>query len=170
MTETCGPPFWGKYRGCVEDSVDLMGLGRVEVSVPDVLGDGTGWAMPCFPGAGPGVGLFSIPPKGALVWVEFERGNPDFPVYVGGFWKTGDTPVPLGPTQSTTQAWVGKNVRLEWADGEGQGALEMRIKTASGDAILAADGSALGLEFAGNSVSLDASGVTINDGNLKVLK
>ncbi|MCB1831203.1 MAG: baseplate assembly protein, partial [Gammaproteobacteria bacterium] len=65
--------FFGKYRGSVENNVDPQMMGRIQVSVPAVLGDGTlSWAMPCVPYAGPGVGLFTLPPNGANVWVEFE--------------------------------------------------------------------------------------------------
>ncbi len=168
---TCdGPPFHGKYRGTVENNIDPLGLGRVQVSVPDVTNDGAlGWAMPCFPGAGPGVGLFAMPPVGANVWVEFERGQPDLPIYAGGFWGVGDTPAQPGPTQPTTRVWAGDNFRIEILDAPGLGALTMSVTTAAGDAVLSADGTAMKLEFAGNTVSLDMSGVTINNGNLKVL-
>lgn len=29
-----------------------------------------------------------VPQIGAGVWVEFERGDPDYPIWVGGFWGT----------------------------------------------------------------------------------
>jgi hypothetical protein len=48
------------------------------------------WAMPSAPYAGPGLGFFAIPPKGANVWVEFEGGNTDFPIWSGCFWALGD--------------------------------------------------------------------------------
>ena len=54
--------FFGKYRGKVENNVDPQQQGRVQVSVPAVLGSGSlSWAMPCMPYAGPQVGLFTIP-------------------------------------------------------------------------------------------------------------
>jgi hypothetical protein len=43
------------------------------------------------------VGLFAIPPLGANVWVEFEQGDADKPVWVGGFWSAGETPPPAAP-------------------------------------------------------------------------
>lgn len=163
-------PFFGKYRGTVANNIDPQGLGRVQVSVPDVLGDGTlSWAMPCLPGAGPNVGLFTVPPVGANVWVEFERGDPDYPIWSGGFWNAGDTPAPMGPTQQLTHVWAGDQFRLEVTDAPGLGALTLSISTAAGDAVLSADGTAMTLEFAGNSVSLAMDGVTVNNGNLKVL-
>jgi hypothetical protein len=85
--------FFGKYRGKVENNVDPMFLGRLQVSVPAVLGEGTlSWAMPCVPFAGSGVGFFALPPKDANVWVEFERGDPDLPIWCGGFWGLGEVP------------------------------------------------------------------------------
>ena len=94
MEEDCKTCF-GKYRGTVEDPVDPQGMGRVQVSVPDVLGEGKfSWAMPCTPYAGKGVGFFAIPPERAHVWVEFERGDINYPVWSGCFWHAGEAPDP----------------------------------------------------------------------------
>ena len=162
--------FFGKYRGKVEVNLDPLGLGRVQVSVPDVMGDGTlGWAMPCLPGAGPGVGIFAIPPVGANVWVEFERGLPDFPIWCGGFWDAGDTPAAMGPTQQLTRIWAGDNFKLEVMDAPGVGEMTLQVTTAAGDAVLKAGADAMELSFSGATVKLGADGVTINNGNLKVL-
>lgn len=74
----------GKYRGTVVNNVDPMAIGRIQVQVPDVLGDATSsWAMPCFPIAGPGMGQYHLPPKGGGVWVEFEQGDPSYPIWSG---------------------------------------------------------------------------------------
>ena len=60
--------WFGKYRGKVEQNIDLEMRGRIQVSVPTVLGDGKlSWAMPCAPYAGPGVGIFAVPPTGNLL-------------------------------------------------------------------------------------------------------
>jgi uncharacterized protein involved in type VI secretion and phage assembly len=65
--------------------------------VPSVLGDSRlSWAMPCVPYAGSGVGFFMLPPVDARIWVEFENGDPDFPVWVGGFWDQ-SSDVPASP-------------------------------------------------------------------------
>lgn len=162
--------FFGKYRGKVEVNLDPLGLGRLQVSVPDVMGDGTlGWAMPCLPGAGPGVGIFAIPPVGANVWVEFERGDPDHPVWTGGFWDVGDTPAALGPTQPVTRVWAGDGFRLEVRDAPGLGELTLSVTTATGDAVISAKAGAMEIGFAGNTIKLAPDGVTVNNGNLKVL-
>jgi uncharacterized protein involved in type VI secretion and phage assembly len=82
-----GPAFYGKYRGIVSDNRDPLMLGRIRVRVQDVLGDReSGWALPSLPYAGNGVGLFLLPPTNALVWVEFEQGDPDYPIWTGCFW------------------------------------------------------------------------------------
>jgi uncharacterized protein involved in type VI secretion and phage assembly len=91
--EEC-PRFYGKYRGVVTDNKDMNGLGRIRVKVRDVLGDKeSGWAMPCVPYAGKGVGLYLIPPENAFVWVEFEHGDSDYPIWCGCFWGPGEVPV-----------------------------------------------------------------------------
>jgi Type VI secretion system/phage-baseplate injector OB domain len=79
--------YFGKYRGTVVLNIDPMQIGRVMVMVPDVGTPVPGtWAMPCVPVAGIQSGVFVVPPLGAGVWVEFERGDPDHPIWVGGFW------------------------------------------------------------------------------------
>jgi uncharacterized protein involved in type VI secretion and phage assembly len=79
--------FYGKYRATVVNNVDPMRKGRIQVKVADVHGETpTTWAMPCLPVAGLQAGLFVVPPIGAGVWVEFEQGDPDYPIWVGGYW------------------------------------------------------------------------------------
>ncbi|MCC6862860.1 MAG: hypothetical protein IT158_30075 [Bryobacterales bacterium] len=80
--------FYGKYRGTVINNVDPMQMARLQVSVPDVLGSMpvSSWAMPCVPVAGMQMGAFVLPPIGAGVWVEFEQGDPSYPIWVGGYW------------------------------------------------------------------------------------
>jgi uncharacterized protein involved in type VI secretion and phage assembly len=76
--------FFGKYRGTVTDIQDPLFIGRVRAKVPDVMGDQeSGWAMPCLPFAGSGMGFFALPKVGAGVWIEFEHGDPDYPIWTG---------------------------------------------------------------------------------------
>jgi hypothetical protein len=79
--------YYGKYRGLVVDNVDPMQIGRIMAQVPDVLGEiPSSWALPCVPAAGIQAGCFMIPPLRSQVWIEFEQGNPDYPIWTGGFW------------------------------------------------------------------------------------
>jgi uncharacterized protein involved in type VI secretion and phage assembly len=169
MNPDC-PSFFGLYRGEVQNNLDPQGLGRIQVSVPGVLGDsGLAWAMPCLPGAGPKVGLFTIPPTGAKIWVAFERGDPDYPIWMGGFWDLGDPPAAIGPQQAFTKAWVGDNFTIEIVDMPGIGTMTITMKTAVGEAKILADSSALTLSLGSSSVKLAMDGVSINGTNLKVL-
>jgi hypothetical protein len=82
-------PYVGKYRGTVVNNVDPMQIGRLQVLVPDVSGILlSSWAMPCVPVAGIQTGMYAVPIIGSGVWVEFEQGDSDYPIWVGGFWGT----------------------------------------------------------------------------------
>jgi uncharacterized protein involved in type VI secretion and phage assembly len=81
--------FYGKYRGLVADNNDDTHRGRLQVTVPAVMGSTPVWAMPCVPYAGDSVGLFFLPDVGSGVWVEFEAGDPHYPIWVGCFWGDG---------------------------------------------------------------------------------
>ena len=76
--------FYGKYRGTVLNNIDPMQMGRIMVQVPDVTGLlPSTWAMPCFPITGRQMGFYALPQIGAGVWVEFEQGDPDYPIWSG---------------------------------------------------------------------------------------
>jgi hypothetical protein len=86
--------YYGKYRGTVFNNVDPEERGRIQVLVPDVSALlPTSWALPCVPVATKQGGVFVIPELEDSVWVEFEHGDPDYPIWVGGFWDTGMAPV-----------------------------------------------------------------------------
>jgi cytoskeletal protein CcmA (bactofilin family) len=79
----------------VLDNVDPLALGRVLAEVPAVPGMRLNWANPCVPYAGPAVGFFAIPPIGANVWIEFEAGDPSYPIWSGCFWEELEIPLAL---------------------------------------------------------------------------
>lgn len=97
--------YYGKYRGIVLPMPDLDRRGRLMVQVSDTSGPNfSGWARPCLPWAGIGMGMLTVPPPGTKVWVEFEQGHPDYPIWVGCWWGSPlETPlvakqsVPLAP-------------------------------------------------------------------------
>jgi hypothetical protein len=79
--------YYGKFRGVVVNNVDPEQRGRIMAIVPDVAGLIPGsWALPCVPFAGKQSGVYVVPQVGAGVWIEFEQGDPDFPIWTGGFW------------------------------------------------------------------------------------
>lgn len=84
---TSSQQYFGKYRGTVINNVDPMQMGRIQAMVPDVSGlVPTSWAMPCMPFGGINAGMFAVPIIGAGVWIEFEQGDPDYPIWVGTYW------------------------------------------------------------------------------------
>lgn len=157
--------FFGKYRGKVENNLDPLQLGRVQVSAPAVLGDGAlSWAMPCVPYAGSGVGLFMIPPIGANVWVEFEGGNPDYPIYSGCFWGTGE--VPASPAIDQMKVLKTDTATVTISDVPGAGGVTIETVTGMKIAI-----TAQGIEInngQGGAIKLTGPQVSVNDGALEV--
>lgn len=89
--------YFGKYRGKVLDNIDPMIMGRLLVAVPNVPMNEVNWAMPCVPYAGPQVGFYAMPPIGANIWVEFEGGDINYPIWVGCFWSEGEVPLEAPP-------------------------------------------------------------------------
>ena len=79
--------YYGKYRATVFNNVDPEMRGRIQALVPDVLGlIPSTYALPCVPVAGKSSGAFFVPEIGAGVWIEFEQGDPDYPIWAGCFW------------------------------------------------------------------------------------
>jgi hypothetical protein len=164
-------PFFGKYRGKVEQNIDPLNQGRLQVSCPAALGTGKlSWAMPCVPYGGPGVGFFSMPPKGASVWVEFERGDPDWPIWSGCFWDQGELP-PVMPALPQMRAFKTGAIDLQVIEIPGVGGLKLTV----GPPALAAPATieitvkGIKLGFAKSTVELGPEGVRINGTNLVVL-
>lgn len=88
------PRFYGKYRAkvtAVGDKKDKMG--RIKVKCPAVLGDSESqWCVPCVPFAGVNRGMFFMPKVGDTVWVEFEGGDPNLPIWVGSWFALHELP------------------------------------------------------------------------------
>lgn len=81
--------YYGKYGGTVFNNIDPEALGRILAIVPGVPGfevAPTSWAQPSVPLAGKQRGTYFVPEVGAGVWIEFERGDPRYPIWTGGFW------------------------------------------------------------------------------------
>ncbi len=167
--------FFGKYRGKVENNVDPNEQGRIQVSVPSVLGEGRlAWAMPCVPYAGPGVGFFAIPPLRANVWVEFECGAPDYPIWSGCFWGRGEAPRPdpkKPPPLPPMKVIKTDGVTLIFNDTPGAGGFTLEVGPPAVSTPLKLVFSASGIEIDnGQKASLKLTGpqVSVNNGALEV--
>jgi hypothetical protein len=163
--------FYGKYRGKVEQNQDPLQMGRVQVSCPAVLGRGRmSWAMPCVPYAGPGVGLFAIPPTEAHVWVEFEGGDANKPIWSGCFWATA-ADVPAKPALPSTKVLKTDSVMLKLDDLPGVGGFTLEVKPSPTMTVTVAATTA-GLKLSAglkSEVMLGTADVAINGDALKVI-
>lgn len=158
--------FYGKYRGTVANNIDPRQLGRLQIVVPTVLGNSRlSWAMPCVPYAGSGVGFFALPPIGARIWVEFENGDPDFPIWVGGFWEE-SSDVPASPVLAEKKVLKTETATLTLDDTPGAGGVT--IETTAGMKIVL---NAQGVEISngqGATIKLQGPKASINGSALEV--
>lgn len=164
--------YFGKYRGTVLNNVDPMQEGRIQVQVPDVSGlSPSSWALPCLPAAGIQNGLFTVPPIGALVWVEFEQGDPEAPIWTGGFWGSGgevpSTARTVPPVLSgiTLQTTLGHGLVVGDAPGPQGGIM---IRTPAGATLIVNDTGIYIQNGRGASLVMTGPTVTINNGALVV--
>jgi uncharacterized protein involved in type VI secretion and phage assembly len=163
--------FFGKYRGTVVDNKDPLFSGRVKVSVPYAMGDVNDWALPCFPYAGTQAGVFVVPPVGANVWVEFEGGDIDRPIWVGGFFTLGKAPVlalaaPPGTEEVVIQVGSNNTVSIKDLPGPVGG-----ILLKSGNAMIMINDQGIILnDGSGGMLTMLKGIVSINPPNLVILK
>lgn len=167
--------YWGKYRGTVINNIDPNFEGRLLVQVPDVLGLGiSSWAVPCVPLAGPtgpAMGVYLVPPIATGVWVEFEHGDPEYPIWVGCRWgASSDVPsgakkgLPVAPNmilQSLAQHYI------EISNLPGIGGIT--LQTLTGAKIMITD---IGITIdngKGASIEMLGPQITINKGALTII-
>jgi Type VI secretion system/phage-baseplate injector OB domain len=172
-----GGKFWGKYRGTVVNNIDPEQRGRLIVMVPDVLTlVPSTWAEPCTPLAGPTgppMGVYMVPPIGAGVWVEFEQGDPDYPIWVGCRWGASSDV----PTLAKAGLPISPSIILQTA---GQNCIVISdVPGPTGGIMLRCGGSTLTITQTGitllapkvevTAATVDIAGITdINKGALKV--
>jgi len=109
------PGLWRGYIVANDDSeTSNPHRGRVKVNIPEIYGanvteEALPWAWPCLPlfGGGPSEvtpegsddaevysqTLFGIPPIGATVWIMFEQGDIQSPIYMGT-WMGNNADIP----------------------------------------------------------------------------
>jgi phage baseplate assembly protein gpV len=87
------PKLYGKYRAYVVDADDPENRGRVKVKCPMVMGQyASDWCEICLPNTESVTGDMFIPAVGESVWVEFEDGDPNYPIVSGGWYPVGEKP------------------------------------------------------------------------------
>jgi hypothetical protein len=109
--------YYGKYSGEVTDNQDKDQVGKIKVKVQSVFGvDMEVTARPCLP-----YGHFFVPPKGVKVWIEFEAGDPNFPIWVGTWPPVGATPTKAAltpPDNRVIQTASGHTIEIMDKEGE----------------------------------------------------
>lgn len=165
--------YFGKYRGSVLENVDPLQTGRLLVQVPDVANIlPSSWAMPCVPFAGLQSGFFAVPEIGSTVWVEFEQGDPDYPIWVGCFWETAaQVPAlalaaPPGLQQIVVQTTLENTLLISDVPGPTGGIL---LKSATGAFISVTDTGITISNGQGATILMNGPAVTVNEGALEVI-
>jgi uncharacterized protein involved in type VI secretion and phage assembly len=168
-----GMKYYGKYRGTVVNNIDPMQTGRIQAIVPDVSTVlPSSWAMPCVPVAGIQMGVFTVPPIGSGVWIEFEHGDPDYPIWVGCFWgSAAEVPalarmVPPAVAGITLQTTLQNGLTVNDVPGPTGGIM---LRSATGATIIVNDTGIYIQNGKGASIVMVGPSVTINNGALAVI-
>jgi uncharacterized protein involved in type VI secretion and phage assembly len=165
--------FYGKYRGMVLNNIDPLQMGRLQVQVPDVTGLApASWAMPCVPIAGLQNGMFAMPSINSGVWVEFEHGDIDYPIWVGCFWGSASeipalarlTP-PVTPA-ITLQTPLQNGITISDLPGPTGGIM---IKSATGATLIVNDTGIYIQNGKGASIVMTGPTVNVNTGALTII-
>ncbi|RKH58494.1 phage baseplate assembly protein V [Corallococcus llansteffanensis] len=161
-----GGRFYGLYPAKVVDNQDPERQGRVKVALPWAPDAGSdryeAWARVATLMAGSGRGTWFIPDQDDEVLVGFEAGDPRRPYVVGGLWNGKDAPPESMDAKNTKKVLHSRNgVVITLDDTDGQETLE--LKTPGGQTVTLKDGpgSVEVKDSNGNSVKLEASGVTV---------
>jgi uncharacterized protein involved in type VI secretion and phage assembly len=165
--------FYGKYRGVVLNNVDPMQIGRIQVMVPDVSTFlPTSWAMPCAPVGGIQMGMVTVPQLGAGVWVEFEQGDPDYPIWVGCYWgSAAEVPIlshlaPPAVPAITLQTTLQNGIIISDVPGPTGGIM---LKSALGATLIVNDTGIYIQNGKGAMITLIGPTVVVNEGALTVV-
>jgi uncharacterized protein involved in type VI secretion and phage assembly len=170
--EEGGDKYYGKYRGIVLNNIDPMQIGRIQAIVPDVSSVmPSTWAMPCAPVGGIQHGHFAVPPIGASVWIEFEQGDPDYPIWAGCFWgSVAEVPalaltVPPAVAGITLQTTLGNGIVISDVPGPTGGIM---LKSMTGATLIVNDTGIYIQNGKGASVTMVGPTLTLNQGALVV--
>jgi len=108
--------YYSIYKAEVSSNEDPKGLGRLQLVIPQIYGKDVSykyWAKPRGLYSGKNKGSFIIPDKGDNIWVEFEGGDPKYPVWSYGFWSDGEVPEGATVGNKTIQTGTGHKIELD---------------------------------------------------------
>jgi hypothetical protein len=166
-----GARYYGKYRATVMNNVDPMMQGRIMVQLADRYGlFPSTWAMPSFPLAALGSGVVALPPIASQVWVEFEAGDPECPIWSGAFW---DDPAGFPPLAIAGATPATPNIHLQTTTGvsitlSDNPAQNVLIKTLTGAMVMIGAAGITIMNGQGASIAMVGPSVVINNGALTI--
>jgi uncharacterized protein involved in type VI secretion and phage assembly len=168
-----GSKYFGVYRGTVVNNIDPLQMGRIMATVPDVGGViPSTWAMPCVPIAGKQMGTFMVPQIGSGIFMQFEAGDPDRPVWIGGWWgNAAEVPalalagVP-GDPNIVIQTTLQNAIVVSDLPGPTGGIM---LKSTTGATIIVNDTGIYIQNGKGASIVMAGPSVTINEGALVIV-
>jgi hypothetical protein len=162
LVERVGSSYFGKYRGIVTDVGDPNNQCRIRATVPAVLGEQEcAWAMPASPFAGEGHGMVLLPKVGSGVWIEFEAGRLDNPIWSGAWWSNGQRPDPQGDAVRVIVSEKGHKFILD------DEADEVKLLHGSGPSITMS-GSEIVLTCGACEIKITNDNISLNNGLIKV--
>ena len=161
--------IFGIWRGVVTNVNDPEGLGRIKAKVHELFGndDETDWASYCTPFGGHGCGWFSLPSPvtpgadkpqaGDGVWIMFEAGDINRPVWLGFWYSKVDKP-PVGADKDTVVLQTRAGHRIELSDKPGSE--HVKVTDKAGNSIL--------LDSTSGAVTVHAAKVVVNAGQVEL--
>ena len=159
--------LYGTYTALVTDIKDPDGQGRIKIKLPWTADDGGGyevWARLAVLMAGNNRGSWFIPDPDDEVLVAFEGGDPRLPCVIGALWNGRDTPPEEmdgagNNFKKTLRSRNGVLITLDDSDGQEK----LTLETPAGQRLTLKDGpGSIEIQDSnGNSVKLEAAGVTL---------
>lgn len=189
LVEDAEEHYYGKHRGFVVDNKDPKKIGRLKLRVPSVFGTEvvTGWAPPCVPYGGfAGQGFVFIPEVEDEVWVEFEEGNLESPIWVGSFWTAPDKKSEMPKandldgveqdeikepvTRKIIKTRKGHSIQFEDLDGEESVIIIQVVDEENRNVILMNAEGIKVMDFNANEVVMNGDGIKLTDAAENVIE
>ncbi len=164
LNQRVATSYFGKYRGIVTNVDDPNNQCRIKARVDGVLnGQETGWALPVAPFAGDGHGMVMLPAVGSGVWIEFEAGRLDNPLWSGAWWAGGQRPNPQGANVRVIVSENGHTVILDDEKDE----LKL-VHGSQGGPSITLSGSEIVLSCGACEIKISTDDISLNNGQIKI--
>jgi hypothetical protein len=153
--------YFGKYSGLVKGNQDSTGVGTLQVSVPAIFPpEESVPARAALP-----YGVYFVPEVGAKVWVEFEGGDPAFPLWTGVQHAPGDWPAEAAADPPTIRAVkTASGHLLIFDDTAGAASIVLTHGSGGHSVTLSQDAIEIVHGAGGHRIAVDPAGIAITHG------